>query len=432
MVNSISKYLTFLLLLKLASSLYSSAGPVVMLTESNFKKEVLDSKDIWLIEFFAPWCGHCKGFAPEYEKAARALKGVFKIGAVDADSQQSLGAQFGISGFPTVKFFGANKSKPEDYQGQRTADAIISYMFDKARSLVNARMNPSKKSSSSSSSNNQQKKADPSSDKDVIILTDDNFDNTVYNSKDMWLIEFYAPWCGHCQKLQPEWNAAATQLKGQIKLAKVDATVNNQLASRFGIRGYPTIKIFAPGNKKSDSSAEEYQGPRETAGIVQYALDKLEKYGYVPDTPQLINQDMLKDTCIDRTGICIIVFLPHIADSSANERNRYLDNIKEASKGARGKPIYYLWAQGGDFFDMEDKLHLSFGYPAVVAVNYNKKKYAICRSAFTKDNLSDFVVSLLIGKEPLMNLPEIPRLKKVDAWDGKDAAIPQPEPDDDL
>ena len=202
MVNSISKFLTFLVLLKLASSLYSSAGPVVMLTESNFKKEVLDSKDIWLIEFFAPWCGHCKGFAPEYEKAARALKGVFKIGAVDADSQKSLGAQFGISGFPTVKFFGANKSKPEDYQGQRTADAIISYMFDKARSLVNARMNPSKKSSSSS--NNQQKKADPSSDKDVIILTDDNFDNTVYNSKDMWLIEFYAPWCGHCQKLQPD------------------------------------------------------------------------------------------------------------------------------------------------------------------------------------------------------------------------------------
>ena len=38
----------------------------------------------------------------------------------------------------------------------------------------------------------------------------------------MWLVEFYAPWCGHSQKLQPEWNQAATQLQGQIKFGKVD------------------------------------------------------------------------------------------------------------------------------------------------------------------------------------------------------------------
>jgi protein disulfide-isomerase A6 len=61
-------------------------------------------------------------------------------------------------------------------------------------------------------------------DKDVYVLTDANFEQTVYGSKDIWLVEFYAPWCGHCKALEPEWNASASQLKGKVKFGKVDAT----------------------------------------------------------------------------------------------------------------------------------------------------------------------------------------------------------------
>ena len=236
----------------------------------------------------------------------------------------------------------------------------------------------------------------------------------------MFIVAFYAPWCGHCQKLLPEWNAAASELKDKIKLAKVDATVNQQLAARYNIQGYPTIKIFPPG-EKTQSNIEDYTGPRDSNGIVQFALIKLETYNYVPDIPQLVNNDILKDTCEDRTGICILVLLPHIADSSANERNKYLDYVKNCKKENIGKPIFYLWAQGGDYFDLEDKLHLGFGYPAVVAINFNKKKYAVCRKAFTKENLSEFISGLLRGRESLMNLPELPKLKNRDLWDGKDA-----------
>jgi protein disulfide-isomerase A6 len=69
------------------------------------------------VEFYAPWCGHCKQLAPSWEKAAKALKGVVKVGAVDMDSDREAGAQYGIQGFPTIKFFGFDKSKPSDYQG---------------------------------------------------------------------------------------------------------------------------------------------------------------------------------------------------------------------------------------------------------------------------------------------------------------------------
>ena len=115
------------------------------------------------------------------------------------------------------------------------------------------------------------------SDKDVVVLTDSNFDEVVLGSKDIWLVEFYAPWCGHCKKLEPEWNEAATKLKGSVKLGKVDATVEEKLAQRFGIKGYPTIKVFDYGSGKSDSRARDYEGIRDAGAILNFALDLVDK-----------------------------------------------------------------------------------------------------------------------------------------------------------
>jgi len=75
--------LVLVCLLSTALAMYDSNSKVVKLTKSNFKSLVTDSKDIWLVEFYAPWCGHCKSLAPEWEKAAKALEGFVKIGAVD-------------------------------------------------------------------------------------------------------------------------------------------------------------------------------------------------------------------------------------------------------------------------------------------------------------------------------------------------------------
>lgn len=58
--------------------------------------------------------------------ACVSFQGIVKVGAVDADEHKSLGSQYGISGFPTIKIFGANKNKPEQYQG--TYDRVSLYI----------------------------------------------------------------------------------------------------------------------------------------------------------------------------------------------------------------------------------------------------------------------------------------------------------------
>lgn len=70
---------------------------------------------------------------------------------------------------------------------------------------------------------------------EVVELTDANFEKLVFGSKDLWLVEFFAPWCGHCKNLAPHWKSAASELKGKAKLGAYDATANSVFAQRYQV-----------------------------------------------------------------------------------------------------------------------------------------------------------------------------------------------------
>merc|ERR1711937_435701 len=169
-----------LLFLPSILAFYGSSDKVVNLTPSNFNEKVTNSDELWLIEFYAPWCGHCKSLTPAWKQAAEELDGVVNVGAVDADQHKSLGGQFGVQGFPTIKIFGANKKSPKDYRGGRDASSIVDTAFKELRQMVKDKKNGGGSSggSGSSGNNNQQKKKSSNvGDKDVVILTDQNFDD---------------------------------------------------------------------------------------------------------------------------------------------------------------------------------------------------------------------------------------------------------------
>jgi protein disulfide-isomerase A6 len=107
---------------------------VVDLDNSNFDRIVKDpTKDV-IVEFYAPWCGHCKKLAPDYEKVANAFRSEKNIvvAKVDADANKEVGTKYGVTGFPTIKFYPRDDKDGIDYSSGRDVDSFINYLNDKA------------------------------------------------------------------------------------------------------------------------------------------------------------------------------------------------------------------------------------------------------------------------------------------------------------
>ncbi|ORZ10554.1 hypothetical protein BCR42DRAFT_494567 [Absidia repens] len=111
----------------------------------------------------------------------------------------------------------------------------------------------------------------------VVELTSKNFKQEVLNNDKLVAVEFYAPWCGHCQKLAPEWKKAANNLKGLVTVAAIncDEDSNKPLCGQYDIKGFPTIKTFRPSVNKKGARTKyptDYQGPREARPLVDHLL----------------------------------------------------------------------------------------------------------------------------------------------------------------
>jgi thioredoxin domain-containing protein 5 len=230
---------------------FAADSDVVVLTTDSFSQT---SSGIWLVEFYAPWCGHCKRLVPIWEELATTAKGKFNVAKVDCTVEKDVGTANGIRGFPTIKLF--HDGKVSEFNGQRTVDAFVEFVEKETGSKLGVQKKapaPEVKAEAAGSGNG-----------DLVILTDATFGQKTASGT--WLVKFYAPWCGHCKRLAPTWDELATQAKGRFNVAKVDCTV--ETGSCSDIRGYPTIKLF------HDGQVIPYNGPRSIDAFSDFVREK--------------------------------------------------------------------------------------------------------------------------------------------------------------
>lgn len=153
-----------------------------------------------MIMFYAPWCGFCKQLKPEYSAAATELKSKYILAAIDVDRPENSIArrQFNITGFPTLLYFENGKLK-YTYDGENKKSALISFME-----------NPTAPSISKSKDDDWS--AETTSE--IVHLTTTGFEPALKDEKSV-LVMFYAPWCGHCKRMKPEYEKAAIIMKNE-------------------------------------------------------------------------------------------------------------------------------------------------------------------------------------------------------------------------
>lgn len=394
------------------SSFFDSESPVINLNLQSFEEKVMKSKDVWLILFYNPDKDDSKTLKPEYEKAALAMKNIFKFGAANILEEKLFKVKYKFDSSPTMKFFGINKEEaPQDFTSPPKASSIIENVILKAQSIAKSRLNIKDDAAIL---------YEVEHNPNIVVLNDNNINDIISKNELMWLVAIYSPKCGVCKKLLPEWVKSAERLKGKAVFAIIDGTVNRETAGRFSIKGYPTIKIFAPGFGRM-KKIENYDGPRDADGIVQYVMTKLDAYMYVKEPPQITNQNVLNDECAYKEGFCIISILPNIMKSSALERNNFIYEIKKVAKNYKFKPVHFVWAEAGNFNKFEKNNNIN-KYPVSIGVDFKNKKFSIhtFKSNFDEFSLEGYAKSLLEERESLSEYKGGLEISGVAEWDRKD------------
>ncbi|CAL0300660.1 unnamed protein product [Lupinus luteus] len=208
----------------------------------------------------------------------------------------------------------------------------------------------------------------------VLVLDESNFESAI-SSFDHILVDFYAPWCGHCKRLSPELDAAApvlAALKNPIVIAKVDADKFTRLAKKYDVDAYPTILLFNHG------IPTEYHGPRKAELLVRY----LKKFA--ASDVSILDSDSAVNKFVEEAGTFFPVYIGFGLDSSTIE--------KLAIKYK--KNAWFSVAK-----DFSEDLMVSYDFdkvPALVSLNPKYNERNTFYGPFEGEFLEDFVKQNLI------------------------------------
>eukprot|EP00741_Cyanophora_paradoxa_P003436 tig00000704_g3339.t1 len=408
--------LSLLLLLAVLSAsahaLYGPGSAVELLTAKNFKEKVLASDEPVLVEFFAPWCGHCKALAPEYEKAAKNLKGIVRIAAVDCDveANKPLAAEYGIKGFPTIKLFPAEGKKnpyrkgeyqktPEDYNGPRTAKPIADFALN----------------------------ALPS--KHVLPVTSKNLEKFLGSSPELPHAILFTE-----KATSPLTKALSLQFKGRLLLGEVKSS-DKELTAKYSIEKFPSVIVLKPGDeapvaydgpmkqqnlhkflsmhaapkKRVEESASEENSKKKQKGSDSSSEQKEtpppEPAGPTVDGTivHIVDDDFsFKNETCHGSAICIVALLDP-ADSSFEKHTETLKGL--AAKHGKQGLFRFVQLDGPAQNMMIQAMQLASQFPQLISVSFKRGRFAQYFGPLEMEEINGWLTRISSGHAHTVALP---------------------------
>jgi protein disulfide-isomerase A6 len=208
-------------------------------------------------------------------------------------------------------------------------------------------------------------------------------------------LRFYAPWCGHCQKLAPAYEKAAKSLKGLAKIASVncDEAMNKPLCAQFKIEGFPTLKIIRPSKKAGQPTIEDYQGARSAKAIVDAVVEK------IPNHVKRVTDNSLQAWLDEKNGTAKAILFTEKGSISALLRALAIDYLGVINVGqVRSK---------------EQDAVASFGvtkFPSLVLLPGGDKEPVLYSGELKKEPMSEFLSQA--GQSNPDPAPEAPKKDK--------------------
>ncbi|XP_043703959.1 protein disulfide isomerase-like 5-2 [Telopea speciosissima] len=226
-------------------------------------------------------------------------------------------------------------------------------------------------------------------DGSVLELDESNFDSAI-SAFEFILVDFYAPWCGHCKRLAPELDVAAPILAGldkPIVIAKINADKFTRLASKYEIDGFPILKLFMQG------TPVEYTGPRKADLLVRF----LKKF-VAPDVA-LLESDSAINKFVEAAGTNFPIYIGFGLDESI-------------ISGLATKYKQKAWFSVAKGFSEEVMIAYDFDkVPALVAIHPSYDEQSIFYGPFEEEFLGNFIIQNLLPLSLPINYETLKLLK---------------------
>jgi len=357
-----------------------SSSDVIDLDPTNFD-QVLKSELPFFVEFFAPWCGHCKQLAPTWEKVATNLKGVIPVGKVDCSAHESFCGKYGVKGFPTIKLF-SKKGKVQDYQQGRDVRSIMDFA---TKQLENT----------------------------VVTVTSKSEDKFWTKSEALPHALLFST----KSDITPLYKSMAIKYKNKIVFGQAKNT-ESDLTTRYGLENFPSLLVFS---KKDDETPQKFDGTISPdaldaffsgiASTVQGGDDKEESTTEKKDAEPIIRRPPRKEVVLQQleadkvdeacqNNYCIIGVVDTEENNIKETQKSVLNGVVEKFK--TDDKLIFAWVDRSTSQSLIEKFSLP-DTPSLVVYNARRKRYLVAEN-FEEQSIIKLLERVLSGDAVYKNL----------------------------